>query len=1012
MTTAGGRRWRAAATAVALLVVGLLVALGVGSALGISAEPVEGMDAVSTPVSTVAPSVPPPTIDAVDAPRTERTRVALDELTDAVASAPSRRGRATLSMTVGTGDPGDDTYRLGGTPDALTVTATSESGAVRAVYDLAASVRSGHGVTERLGKDVRSRLPFRMVDLGAVGVTPDPQQWRSGTDYSHASKAFADVILPDAPYVDQGALRLAYADYDAFLRHSLANGYTAVAFPGFLEFVTFEGAPDGPVYAAGDEHVARALAMRTAFTPFWDRAEQLGMKVVLRTDMLSLTTPLEHYLTEHVGSLDTTSPDLWAVYAAGLDELYAAAPSLDGVLVRIGEAGRVYDVEGWDYYSSLAVTSVDAVRAMLTALTGQAERTHRDVIFRSWSVGVGAVGDMHTNPASYAAVLDGIDSPSLVVSTKYTLGDFYSHLPLNDTLLSGSQRRIVEFQSRREFESYGAFPNDLGAEYRDALQRLLAANPHIEGVWVWTQDGGPWRAGPMTLYLKTGFWQLYELNTWLAGSLARDPDAEVAALTADWARRWFSDDPATVQAVAAAMAGSRDAVRKGLYIGPFAEQKVKAIGLEPPPMMWIFEWDILTGDSAVLDVIASVTGDRADAAVAEGHAAVTAAERMRTLVARTDAATWRDPAMRTAFLGTLDYEVDTLRLLAEYRELVLRQGQWHATGSAHAHEQWTAALGRYRALAASHLEHYTGDLDHPAYNLTAAELGIARSERDPAMAWLARGLLGLTLGWLVAGATLAFRRRGEGPGSAAVAHWVGATRPWRSADVGPGLSNTQRVLLVAVPGLALVATRAVQTSFLAPVHLLVVLGAWLVLLGVGWALLRGRVPWGVVAAAGGVLVARCALALLAMSSTGPGGYWYAFWTEPAKRSVYVTVAVALFLWLLTASGWALSVTLGRRRATGTVLAAVGAGLAVPACVIGAVGLEQALTAWNDQVGLLPWGLSRILGITVYLGIPADTAWWVAGLGAGLLVVGLLLALLGHRRRPHAPGAETAARATT
>ena len=183
--------------------------------------------------------------------------------------------------------------------------------------------------------------------------------------------------------------------------------------------------------------------MRNAFTPFWNRAQELGMKVVLRTDMLTLTTPLEQYLTEHVGSLDTTSPDLWAVYTAGLDELYAAAPSLDGVLVRIGEAGRVYDVDGWDYYSSLAVTTVDAVRAMLTALTGQAERTGRDVIFRSWSVGVGAVGDMHTNPQSYAAVLDGIDSPALVVSTKYTLGDFYSHLPLNETLLSGSQRRIV-----------------------------------------------------------------------------------------------------------------------------------------------------------------------------------------------------------------------------------------------------------------------------------------------------------------------------------------------------------------------------------------------------------------------------------------------------------------------------------------------------------------------------------------------------------------------------------------
>ena len=137
-----------------------------------------------------------------------------------------------------------------------------------------------------------------------------------------------------------------------------------------------------------------------------------------------------------------------------------------------------------------------------------------------------------------------------------------------------------------------------------------------------------------------------------------------------------------------------------------------------------------------------------------------------------------------------------------------------------------------------------------------------------------------------------------------------------------------------------------------------------------------------------MLVARCALTLLALSSTGPGGYWYAFWTEPGRRTAYVTVAVALFLWLLVAAAWALSVSAGRRRAAGTVLAAVGAGLAVPASVVALVGLERALTAWNDQLGLLPWGLSRILGITVYLGIPAGTAWWAAGVGALLLVAGL------------------------
>ncbi len=154
VTTARRPAWRAAVAVVALLAVGLGVAMGVGSALGISAEPVAGMDAVPAAVGAVAPAVPPPTIEVVDTPRTERTRVALDELAAAVAAAPTRSGRATLTLRPGTGDLDDDTYRLAGDASALEVTATSESGAVRAVYDLAAAVRSGHPVTERVGREV------------------------------------------------------------------------------------------------------------------------------------------------------------------------------------------------------------------------------------------------------------------------------------------------------------------------------------------------------------------------------------------------------------------------------------------------------------------------------------------------------------------------------------------------------------------------------------------------------------------------------------------------------------------------------------------------------------------------------------------------------------------------------------------------------------------------------------------------------------------------------------------
>ncbi|MEU4716864.1 hypothetical protein AB0F73_24875 [Micromonospora purpureochromogenes] len=54
--------------------------------------------------------------------------------------------------------------------------------------------------------------------------------------------------------------------------------------------------------------------------------------------------------------------------------------------------------------------------------------------------------------------------------------------------------------------------------------------------------------------------------------------------------------------------------------------------------------------------------------------------------------------------------------------------------------------------------------------------------------------------------------------------------------------------------------------------------------------------------------------------------------------------------------------------------------------------------WNDQMALLPWGLSRILGITVYLGIPAGLPGYAAVAGAALTAVGLLLSI-NRRRQP-------------
>jgi hypothetical protein len=986
MTVAISLRMRRVALLVglcaALLGLGAGVAAGVADVLGLRTESVE-IPVEAPAVAPMREAVAPPEFTSIDAPAGLRVETAVAELRAAVGDAGSTDGATTLTVTDRGLAGGSDTYSLEGDAASLRIVADTTAGAVRGIYDLASAVRDGRSVREALGTTVSSALPFRMVDLGAVGVDPDEAAYAAGTDYSHNSGAFANAIVPEAPYVDATALAADRAEFEQYVRHIVAEGYTAIAVPGFIEYLTFN---EVGVYSAGDDHVPRAEAMQQQFGPMWQYAHDLGVKIFFRTDMLALSTPLEQYFTDHFGGLDTANPEFWNVYRAGLDELYAAMPFVDGVLIRIGEAGRVYDLDGWDYYSELGVTDVASVRAMLTAFSAQAESAGKEVIFRSWSVGVGAVGDMHTNVDSYKAVLDGIDSPSLIVSTKYTLGDFYSHLPFNGTLEVGDQRRIIEFQSRREFEAFGSLPNDLGDLYSQAITRFIAANPHVEGIWTWTQDGGPWRAGPMTLELKSGFWQLYELNTELAVRLARDPSIAPDEITADWIRHWLSTDPATVTAIATAMASSREAITDGLYIGPYAEQRVFALGLEPPPMMWIFEWDILTGDSAVLDIIYEVSKNDLDEAIAGGDRAIAAAQSMQGVIADTNPDTWVDPVLRDRMLGTLDYEANLLQTLGSYRTMVLRHGEWLDTGSETAYAQWAQARDDFVIAAADHEQRYAGDLDYPAYNLTAANIGLERAERDLPMAWAARILLLLSVLWLVAG----FWRRMPR------AMLIAATQPWRATEVTSGLTRIDKVLLVIVPVLALLASRGILTWFEAPAHVVITSAAWLVLAAVLALVVRRRNPWPVIAAVGGAIMLRVILLTAVLSPRGPGGYWFGFWTNPDERFAYLTIAFALFAWVLVAAAWALAAQLGGRRASAALIACAGAVLVVLGSVIGAIGLEAALTIWNDQMALLPWGLSRILGLTVYLEIPASTVWYAVGFGAVLVIAAIVIAL--PRRR--------------
>src|SRR5262245_14516204 len=312
-------------------------------------------------------------------------------------------------------------------------------------------------------------LALRMVDSGGVGIPL--AGW--GTDYSHDCRTFREVILDQAPWVDDAAFQRVDREWREYVRRMLAYGNNAITAPMLLELIDFDrlqlgerGVRDPTVYESGSAFRARHEAVRRHFGPLFEWTDRQGMQVFLQTDMLALTPPLTRLLRTVAPSvkapgIDASDPAVWQIYRAGLEELFDTVPAIQGVVIRFGEGGSLYATGDWPYRSEVAIRNAAALKAMLRGLLPVFEARHKTLVLRSWTVGVGTFGRLHTDPAVYDAVLDDIQSDALIVSTKFTAGDFFSYLPLNPTLAHGRHRRLVEFQAKAEFEGFNAFTDFL-----------------------------------------------------------------------------------------------------------------------------------------------------------------------------------------------------------------------------------------------------------------------------------------------------------------------------------------------------------------------------------------------------------------------------------------------------------------------------------------------------------------------------------------------------------------------
>ncbi len=839
-------------------------------------------------------------------------------------------------------------------------------------------------------------LSLRLADFGGVGILPDTANW--GNNYEHNVHRFEDLITENAPFLDPKAYQRIEIELDTFVNRMQDFNINGIVFPGFLELVSFEDWDQGAlIYPANDPYRLRHVALQKGFGKWMQKIGEKGMDVYLYTDMVALTPPLGNYLKKKYGKIDPESDGFWEAYKMACEEVFTRLPYVSGIMLRIGEAGAIYNKPGWDYYSELLVRTDKAVEKMLSSFLEVAEKHNKKIIFRTWSVGVGEIGDMHTNPETYQRVLGNIQSPNLVVSTKYSRGDFYSWLPFNETLKQGKQKRIAEFQLRREFEGLNAFPNFMGPLYQQALLEFAGKNENFDGVWLWTQEGGPLRAGPMSVYPFHGFNTVTDLNVYAVGRLMNNPAADLGKITSDWVGLYFGNDSLMKETLTRVMLNSHSTTRKGLYICEFAKYDVRALGLEPPPMLWIFEWDIVGGSPSVFSNIYYISKNHIDAAIAEGYEAAAEAAQMLADIQSVKGLVTRNPQKFSDLEASVAYEHNLFTTLAHFRKYMLSYYQWLATGGRSTKEIWQHSLQEYADAEKLHTKTYSGNLDFPAYNFREANVATKIAQRTGLTVWFARSLALILFIAFLLGTPLLQQHLPPFKGKRAVAMlWYGSFKPSGSggtscerADTGPlGLSSFAYIILAL----------SVFTSFAAPVFVISLVILSILYIGLNMALAAGPGNCDQVAKIASFLSPALLFLGMLMAFTawrGPTAFWHFFWTSASFRVIFLMVFVlfvlrAWYTWAVT-----LTTTLGHSviKSTAIILLVQGLLFFTGGGVASYFGFEKVLTVLNDELMMLPGGLSRILGITTHLEIPQN-------IPAVVMYLGLVLSVAGGGMRWH------------
>lgn len=422
------------------------------------------------------------------------------------------------------------------------------------------------------------------------------------------------------------------SDFSTFCARASAAGYNAVTLDDLAHLCRFDFYPAGLI--------KKIEAYRRFFAALFDIATAAGLQVFITTDLLFFNEAIDRQVGTRQEALRTFA-------AEACRQLLESFPAVAGVIVRIGESDGL-DVEG-DFRSRMVIHRPAQARAMIETLLPVFEVLNRQLIFRTWSVGVGRVGDIIWNPETFDRVFRGLESEHLIISMKYGQSDFFRYLPLNRLFFRGGHRKLLELQARREYEGFGEFPSFIGWDY-EQIRNQLAGQTSVVGISVWCQTGGWSGFRRLTWLDSNAVWN--EINTYVSIRIFRDGISADQAIQAYY--REIRDDPHW-RPLQELLRLSDEVIRELLYIEDFASRAIFFRRLRVPPLVTVYWRHIVANHFMRKFMRCYVTDGRR--AVKQGFRALKKIKRMRVLAEQLGL-----PA------EDIDFQYDTFRIIATVRE--------------------------------------------------------------------------------------------------------------------------------------------------------------------------------------------------------------------------------------------------------------------------------------------------------------------------------------------------------